>query len=129
MFNINNHDTTSSACEGNICVNDLDNSLRIWFPDEFICSYRPQTKWIKNQKKIQKLCKAGKISNDKYFTLAMLERMKVIRAGITGIDPQIPLKGFRSAPAKRNQIDSSTKRYQSSSRDIEAVKTQYRCLA
>lgn len=74
------------ACSGNICVTDPENHLTTWFPDEAICTYKPLTKWQKNQIRTQKLFRQGKVSADLYFTKDMLEQMVRVRRPI-GKDP------------------------------------------
>lgn len=73
-------------CSAPLCPRDAGMASRPWFPDEEICRARKETsglKWIDNQRKIQRKAK----SVDKYFTLEMLDRDCIIRAGIEGIDP------------------------------------------
>jgi len=62
----------------------------IWYPDEEICMNKAFSRllWIKNQRKIAKKSQ----NSDTFFTLRMLEQNCVIRAGITGIDPDMKLE-------------------------------------
>lgn len=72
------------CCPGNICVKDPENHLRNWYPGEPLCTYTPRPKWIRKQFKINKLFLAGKISDDKYFTLNDLISIYAVRSGIEG---------------------------------------------
>lgn len=59
--------------------------LYIWYPDEKICSLRKfQTlDWVKKQKLIAK--RHGSVAH--FFTIRMLQAIKRVSRGITGIDP------------------------------------------
>ena len=72
-------------CSAPLCPRDPGLASRPWFPDEEICRARKETsglKWIENQRKVQRKAK----SVDRFFTLEMLDRDCIIRAGIEGID-------------------------------------------
>ncbi len=106
-----NHDYL--ACPGNICVTDPENYLRNWFPDEALCVYRPRPKWLKVQKKIQKLYLQGKMTLDKYFTLNDLEKIHAVRPGIKGRynpDKLAPVAKKRSSTVRKPEPDNP-KRY------------------
>lgn len=112
------HDTTNKPCEANICTNDEEPYLRTWFPDEVICTARPQTSWIKKQRKIQKLYQAGKIERDRYFTLRMLEEMQAVRRP-EGISSERPVEEVAEA---------FTMLVKTVFQDITPVKRQYESL-
>jgi len=73
-------------CSAPLCPLDDNKVHIIWYPDEEIChsrTHRQGLKWIENQRKVRKKAK----STDTYFTLEMLDRDFIVKAGITGIDP------------------------------------------
>lgn len=116
------HDTQNNPCAANICVSDTEPHLRTWYPDEVICTVRPMTKWIKKQRKIQKLFLAGKIERDRYFTMRILEDMYAVRKP-EGINPERPVEEVAEAfttPVKTvNQTIAPTKSYKESFRQLQ----------
>jgi len=77
-------------CSATLCpLDEISMSGGIWYSDEEICQARKfqRLPWVKKQKLV---VKAG-ASNDKYFTVEMLENKKQIRKGIEGIDPDQPI--------------------------------------
>ena len=73
-------------CEVQVCPMDPMRDSRIWYSDEGPC-LNPDFKDHKaviNQKKLSKRHAPG------YFTYAMLNRDIIVKAGIQGIDPDIP---------------------------------------
>jgi hypothetical protein len=73
-------------CIAPLCPLDRSSLNGIWYPDEEICRSRTQGNlpWLKAQRRLSKIAAAG------YFTVGMLNRLVVIRKGITGLDPDIP---------------------------------------
>lgn len=61
-----------------------------WFPEEPICVKKPRSKIQKTQMKIQRLFNKGKLSLkgiNSFYTGEDLERIRLVRAGITGRKP------------------------------------------
>ena len=52
-----------------------------WFPDEDICNSRAINKpqWVITQRKIQRLHLKGRLDDDRFFTVPMLQAMKKVR--------------------------------------------------
>ncbi len=73
------------CCPGQICYGDKDKHLRLWYPSEPICSFRPFQRFQKIQKRIQKLLLRGKVTDESYFTFNSLSRIKSVRPGMKGI--------------------------------------------
>jgi hypothetical protein len=67
-----------------MCPRDAGLANTAWFPDEPVCRLQDVPEWVKRQRRIAK-----KGANEKAgcFTLPMLQHHFVIKAGITGIDP------------------------------------------
>lgn len=71
-------------CSASICPFDKSSIENcVWYPDEETCKLGSVPRWVKNQKKIAKLCR----DIDTYFNYEMLNRNCVIKGGIKGIDP------------------------------------------
>lgn len=79
-------------CEAPVC-RDYDTIHLLWYCDEPVCLQRPYTKWQKTQLKIQKLYKKGKVNPDRYFSAERLQRIRVVKEGIEGENPDKFLKG------------------------------------
>jgi len=78
--------TLYENCIAPLCPLDRSSLKGIWYPDEGICRSRTQGNlpWMKAQRKLSRVAAGG------YFTVEMLNRLVVIRKGITGLDPNIP---------------------------------------
>ena len=76
--------TLFESCFAPLCPLDPVSLKGIWYPDEEICRSRSQggRLWIRSQRRIAKVAGHGA----GYFTLGMLDRLVVIRKGITGLD-------------------------------------------
>lgn len=79
--------TLFESCFAPLCPLDPVSLKGIWYPDEEICRSRSQggRPWIRSQRRIAKVAGHGA----GYFTLEMLDRLVVIRKGITGLDPDL----------------------------------------
>ena len=79
--------TLFESCFAPLCPLDPLSLKGIWYPDEEICRSRSQggRPWIRSQRRIAKVAGHGA----GYFTLEMLDRLVVIRKGITGLDPDL----------------------------------------
>ena len=74
-------------CSAPICPLDPNRHKAIWYPDEEICKNREmakQFKFIQVQRKIQKRA----VNRDTYYTLNLLEKIKLVRSGIRGYTPE-----------------------------------------
>ena len=74
-------------CSAPICPLDPNRQKAIWYPDEEICKNREmakQFKFIQVQRKIQKRAK----DRETYYTLELLEKIKIVRSGIRGYTPE-----------------------------------------
>ena len=61
----------------------------VWYPGEPIYGKRPYGKIQKIQVRINRLFQKGKIKHPKrYFTGAILMKLKVIKGGIKGLNPE-----------------------------------------
>ncbi len=78
--------TLYETCNTSLCPLDGSSLNGIWYPDEEICRSRVHGNipWMKAQRKLSRVAAGG------YFTVEMLNRLVVIRKGITGLDPNIP---------------------------------------
>ena len=76
------------TCLAPLCPLDKSSLSGIWYPDEEICRSRSHgnLSWIKSQRKISRAATTG------YFTLEILNSIRTIRKGITGLDPNIDEK-------------------------------------
>ena len=78
--------TYFDGCSAPICPMDADSvEYCAWFPDEEICRKADVPDWVRRQKKTAK-----KVDYDferGCFTMRMLERKCMIKAGTTGVDP------------------------------------------
>lgn len=87
------------GCAAPLCpMDDTAHNSGIWYADEEICKVKAfQTlDWIKKQKAIIRV----KASEDKYFTVEMLEAIKQVRKGLEGISPDQPLEQAKQAERK-----------------------------
>jgi len=86
------------SCSAPFCPMNEGSLGGIWFPEEEICRSREfsQEAWIKRQKMIAK--KTGDIYPG--YTYEMLQRDCIIKKGIVGIDPDIPIDEFDEAVQK-----------------------------
>ena len=74
-------------CEVQVCPMDPMKTERIWYSEEGPC-INPEfssEKMVKTQKKLTKKRAEG------YFTFGMLNRDMIIRRGMQGIDPDVPM--------------------------------------
>jgi len=73
-------------CIAPLCPMDRSSLNGIWYPDEEICHSRTQGNppWLKAQRRLSRVAASG------YFTVEMMNRLVVIRKGITGLDPNVP---------------------------------------
>jgi hypothetical protein len=78
--------TLYETCNTPLCRLDGSSLNGIWYPDEEICRSRVHgnLSWMKAQRKLSRVAASG------YFTVEMLNRLVVIRKGITGLDPNLP---------------------------------------
>ena len=78
--------TLYETCNTPLCPLDGSSLSGIWYPDEEICRSRVHGNlpWMKAQRKLARIAAGG------YFTVEMLNRLVVIRKGITGLDPNEP---------------------------------------
>ena len=78
--------TLYETCNTPLCPLDGSSLNGIWYPDEEICRSRVHgnLSWMKAQRKLARIAAGG------YFTVEMLNRLVVIRKGITGLDPDVP---------------------------------------
>jgi hypothetical protein len=76
------------TCIAPLCPLDQSSLNGIWYPDEEICRSRTHGNlpWIRTQRKITRAEATG------YFTLEILNSIRTIRKGITGLDPNIEEK-------------------------------------
>ena len=76
------------TCLAPLCPLDRISLKGVWYPDEEICRSRTHgnLSWIKAQRKITKAATTG------YFTLEILNSIRTIRKGITGLDPNVDEK-------------------------------------
>ncbi len=77
----------SHSCSAPICAQEDSHSLANWYPDETVCNSVPQTSWQTKMKRIQKLAGQGKIDPNRFFTIAMLDSIDLVRPNLAGIDP------------------------------------------
>jgi hypothetical protein len=72
-------------CISPLCPLDKSSLKGIWYPDEEICRSRTygNLPWIRIQRKIARAAAGG------YFNLEILNSIRTIRKGITGLDPNI----------------------------------------
>lgn len=81
----------SNRCSAPICPFDANLSYDLntwcWYPNELVCQKGPYTHIQKIQKKIQKLYLRGKISKTHYFSAGDLMKIKSVRVGIKGRNP------------------------------------------
>lgn len=77
--------TLYETCNTPLCPLDGRSLNGIWYPDEEICRSRVHgnLSWMKAQRKLSRVAAGG------YFTVEMLNRLVVIRKGITGLDPNL----------------------------------------
>lgn len=73
-------------CITPLCPLDRSSLNGVWYPDEEICRSRTHgnLSWLKAQRRLTRVAATG------YFTVEMLNRLVVIRKGITGLDPDVP---------------------------------------
>ena len=102
--------TLFESCFAPLCPLDPLSLKGIWYPDEEICRSRSQggRPWIRSQRRIAKVAGHGA----GYFTLEMLDRLVVIRKGITGLDPDLAEEAqlrawFQKRPDRRDQPEES----------------------
>jgi len=76
------------TCLAPLCPLDRSSLKGIWYPDEEICRSRSHgnLSWIRAQRKIARAATTG------YFTLEILNSIRTIRKGITGLDPNVDEK-------------------------------------
>ena len=76
------------TCLAPLCPLDRISLNGVWYPDEEICRSRSHGNfsWIKAQRKIARAATTG------YFTLEILNSIRTIRKGITGLDPNVDEK-------------------------------------
>jgi hypothetical protein len=101
--------TLFESCFAPFCPLDPASLKGIWYPDEEICRSRSQGghPWIRSQRRIAKVAGHGA----GYFTLEMLNRLIVIRKGITGLDPDLPEEAqLRTWFQKRPERGESSER-------------------
>ena len=102
------------TCSAPICPLD-ESSLKncTWFANEDICKLKQTPRFVRNQKTIQKRSR----DNETYYTHPMLNRDFIIKAGITGIDPdqeaaqahQAEKKWIKDHPEKKPLSDEQIK--------------------
>ncbi len=97
--------TLFEDCLAPLCPLDLSSLKGIWYPDEDVCRSRTQgaRPWIRAQRRLSKVAGSGA----GYFTLEMLNRLIVIRKGISGLDPDLPEETqlrtwFQKRPVRRD---------------------------
>ena len=102
--------TLFESCFAPLCPLDPLSLKGIWYPDEEICRSRSQggRPWIRSQRRIAKVACHGA----GYFTLEMLDRLVVIRKGITGLDPDLAEEAqlrawFQKRPERRERGSES----------------------
>lgn len=105
--------TLFESCLAPLCPLDPSSLRGIWYPDEEICRSRTQggRPWIRAQRRLAKVAGSGA----GYFTLEMLNRLVVIRKGITGLDPDLPEETqlrawFQKRPERQNSSDDQAVR-------------------
>ena len=76
------------TCLAPLCPLDRISLKGVWYPDEEICRSRSHgnLSWIKAQRKIARATTTG------YFTLEILNSIRTIRKGISGLDPNVDEK-------------------------------------
>lgn len=96
--------TLFESCLAPLCPMDPASLNGIWYSDEEICRSRSQGghPWIRSQRRIAKVAGHGA----GYFTLEMLNRLVLIRKGITGLDPDLSEEAqlrawFQKRPERR----------------------------
>jgi len=102
--------TLFESCLAPLCPLDPASLKGVWYADEEICRARSQggRPWVRSQRRIAKVAEhsAG------YFTIEMLNRLVVIRKGITGLDPDLSEEAqlrawFQKRPERRDRaLDS-----------------------
>ncbi len=75
-------------CIAPLCPLDRSSLKGIWYPNEEICRSRTHgnLSWIRAQRKIARAEGTG------YFNLTILNSIRTIRKGITGLDPNVEEK-------------------------------------
>ena len=75
-------------CIAPLCPLDRISLRGVWYPDDEICRSRTHGNlpWISSQRKIARAGASG------YFTLEILNSIRTIRKGITGLDPNVEEK-------------------------------------
>ena len=83
------------GCDVSICPLQPDRG--IFYPGEETCQARrfKGERWIKTQRKINRLFSKGQIDDYRYFTINELTDIKVVRKGLKGTDPDRPYKEFK----------------------------------
>lgn len=78
------------SCSAPFCNAAPEEELRdrIWYPNDPICAALPARGWIRTQRKIVKVGS----DPDLYFDFPTLKRLKNVRKGIRGRNPDLPLK-------------------------------------
>jgi hypothetical protein len=71
-------------CSAPMCPKDEGVGKTAWFAGEPVCRLHDVPEWVKQQRKIAKICADESIG---CFTLPMLERRCIIGKKISGIDP------------------------------------------
>ena len=79
-------------CNAPLCPLDPESIQHgIWYPDEDICTKRNMhTPWLKKQKRIKKLLNKNLIDPNLFFSVSMLNKIKAVRPGLKGANPDIP---------------------------------------
>ncbi len=101
--------TLYEDCIAPLCPLDRNSLNGIWYPDEEICRSRVHGNlpWMKAQRKLSRVAAGG------YFTVEMLNRLVVIRKGITGLDPNLPeepqLRSWFQKRAEKQDTPSEAK--------------------
>jgi hypothetical protein len=82
------------GCKAPLCpMDDSFENGAIWYVEEDICVSLKFSKehWKRIQKRIKKLNVVYPVNG--YFSIAMLKGLRVIRKGIHGCNPDVPLGG------------------------------------
>jgi len=97
-------------CIAPLCPIDQSSLKGIWYPGEEICRSRTHGNltWVRAQRKIYRAKATG------YFNLAILNSIRTIRKGITGLDPNAEEK-----PQLRRWLELHEKKRSSGGRLVE----------
>lgn len=80
-------------CEGAICKDDPTPDWKknvVWYPGEPLCQKGPYSRWQKNQSKINRYLKKGRLTHPRTcYTAEMLERRNRVNVGVRGMNPEM----------------------------------------